>query len=74
MLLIVVVALPLLVLVYAVVMGSAALLSTLGDPSGALALRWAGTALAILFVAGVTLLVLLLGWERVSRGEIEREE
>jgi len=62
-----VVGLPLVIVIYAVVMGAAALLATLGDALGALALRWVGFSLTILFVSGAMLLVLLLGWERISR-------
>ena len=61
--------LPLVVVVYAVVMGGAALLATLGDANGALALRWIGFVLASLFVAGAVVLLLLLGWERIGREE-----
>ena len=67
----VVVGLPLLVVVYAVVMGGAALLAQLGDEPGALGLRWVGFFLAMLFLAGAVVLLLLLGWERISREEIE---
>lgn len=62
--------LPLLVVVYAVVMGGAALLAQLGDEAGALGLRWAGFCLAMLFVAGAVVLLLLLGWERISGEEL----
>jgi hypothetical protein len=64
-----VIGLPLVVIVYAVIMGGAALLATLGDANGALALRWIGFVLALLFVAGALSLLLLIGWERVSREE-----
>jgi hypothetical protein len=67
-----IVGLPLTVVIYAVVMGSAALLATLGDAGGALALRWVGFGLAMLFAAGAMVLLLLLGWERISR-EPDRE-
>ena len=66
-----VVGLPLMVVVYAVVMGGAALLAQLGDPSGALGLRWVGFLLAMLFAAGAIVLLLLLGWERISGEELE---
>ena len=66
-----VVGLPLLVVVYAVTMGGAALLAQLGDPAGALGLRWVGFVLAMLFVAGAVVLLLLLGWERISGEELE---
>ena len=66
-----VVGLPLLVIVYAVTMGGAALLAQLGDQSGALGLRWAGFCLAMLFIAGAVALLLLLGWERISGEELE---
>lgn len=66
-----VVGLPLLVVIYAVVMGGAALLAQLGDPSGALGLRWVGFIVAMLFVAGAVLLLLLLGWERISGEGLE---
>ena len=66
-----VVGLPLLVVVYAVTMGGAALLAQLGDEAGALGLRWVGFVLATLFVAGAVVLVLLLGWERISGEELE---
>ena len=61
-----VVGLPLLVVVYAVTMGGAALLAQLGDGAGALGLRWVGFFLAMLFAAGAVVLLLLLGWERIS--------
>jgi hypothetical protein len=67
----VVVGLPLLVVVYAVVMGGAALLAQLGDAPGALGLRWVGFCLAILFVVGAIVLLLLLGWERISGEALE---
>jgi hypothetical protein len=67
----VVVGLPLLVVVYAVVMGGAALLAQLGDAPGALGLRWVGFVLAMLFAAGALVLLLLLGWEHISREELE---
>jgi hypothetical protein len=60
-----VIGLPLVVVVYAVVMGGAALLATLGDAGGALALRWVGFVLASLFLVGALVLLLLLGWERI---------
>lgn len=63
--------LPLLVVVYAIVMGGAALLAQLGDEAGALGLRWAGFCLAMLFAAGAIVLLLLLGWERISGEELE---
>jgi hypothetical protein len=66
-----VVGLPLTVLVYAVVMGGAALLTQLGDDSGALALRWCGTTLALLFVTGLVLLVMLLGYQQITRDSEE---
>jgi hypothetical protein len=66
-----VVGLPLLVVVYAVVMGGAALLAQLGDAPGALGLRWVGFLLAMLFVAGAVVLLLVLGWERISGEELE---
>jgi hypothetical protein len=66
-----VVGLPLLVVVYAVTMGGAALLAQLGDEAGALGLRWVGFVLATLFLAGAVVLVLLLGWERISGEEEE---
>lgn len=65
-LLVLVVALPVLVVVYAVIMGGAALMGTLGDEGGALGLRWAGTVVAILFTTASILLLLLLGWERMN--------
>jgi len=74
LLLVLVIGLPLLILVYAVVMGGAALLATLGDGPGAVAMRWIGTTLAVLFFSGAILLVLLLGWERINRSEVEGEE
>jgi hypothetical protein len=64
-----VVGLPLVVVIYAVVMGGAALLDTLGDGGGSLALRWVGFGLASLFAAGAIILLLLLGWERISRDQ-----
>lgn len=64
-----VVGLPLIVVIYAVVMGGAALLATLGDAGGALALRWVGFVLACLFAAGAMVLLLVLGWERISHPE-----
>ena len=66
-----VVGLPLLVVVYAVTMGGAALLAQLGDQAGALGLRWVGFVLAMLFAAGAVVLLLLLGWERISGEEEE---
>lgn len=66
-----VVGLPLLVVVYAVTMGGAALLAQLGDQGGALGLRWIGFFLALLFAAGAVVLLLLLGWERISGEELE---
>lgn len=66
-----VVTLPLLVVVYAVVMGGAALFATLGDEGGALGLRWVGTAIAILFTSAAILLLSLLGWEHVRRSDEE---
>jgi hypothetical protein len=69
-----VVGLPLLVVVYAVTMGGAALLAQLGDEAGALGLRWVGFFLAMLFLAGGMVLLLLLGWERISREEVEDAE
>ena len=68
------VGLPLLVVIYAVTMGGAALLAQLGDESGALGLRWVGVVLAMLFCAGAVVLLLLLGWERISREEVEDAE
>lgn len=65
-----VVGLPLLVVIYAIVMGGAALLDTLGDPSGALGLRWAGTVLAMLFIAGGVVMLLLLGWKQITSDEL----
>lgn len=70
-LLVLVVGMPLVVVLYAVVMGGAALLATLGDAAGALGLRWVGFGLASLFVASAVLLLLLLGWERLSREDEE---
>jgi hypothetical protein len=61
--------LPLLVVVYAVVMGAAALLVSLGDHAGGLALRWIGTIVAILFAADCIVLLLLLAWDRLDRDE-----
>jgi hypothetical protein len=52
-------------------MGGAAILAQLGDEAGALGLRWVGFGLAILFVAGAMVLLLSLGWERISRDELE---
>lgn len=72
-LLVLIYALPLLLIVYAVVMGSAALLGSLGDDAGSLALRWVGTLLAALFVSGLIALVLLLAWDRVRSEEIDQE-
>ena len=69
-----VVGLPLVLVVYAVLMGGAAMLVTLGDEPGALALRWIGTILAVLFVSGLIVLLLLLGGERITQEEIEPEE
>lgn len=69
-----VVGLPLLVVVYAVTMGGAALLAQLGDEAGALGLRWVGFCLAMLFVAGAVVLLLILGWERISGEEGEELE
>lgn len=69
-----VVGLPLLVVVYAVTMGGAALLAQLGDEGGALGLRWVGFFLAILFLAGAVVLLFLLGWERISREDVEDAE
>jgi hypothetical protein len=66
-----VVGLPLLVVVYAVTMGGAALLAQLGDQAGALGLRWVGFVLAMLFAAAAVVLLLLLGWERISGEELE---
>lgn len=64
-----VIGLPLLVVIYAIVMGGAALLDTLGDANGALGLRWAGTVLAMLFVAGSVVLLLILGWKQITSNE-----
>lgn len=66
-----VVGLPLLVVVYAVTMGGAALLAQLGDDAGAVGLRWVGFILALLFAAGAMVLLLLLGWERISGEDME---
>ncbi len=72
-LLVLVVGLPTLLVLYAVVMGGAALLDTLGDSSGGIGLRWVGTSLAIFFVAALIALVFLLGWDRLRVDEIEEE-
>ena len=64
-----VIGLPLLVLLYAVTMGGAALFAVLGDEYGALGLRWIATVLALLFVSGCLALLLLLGWIHLERGE-----
>jgi uncharacterized BrkB/YihY/UPF0761 family membrane protein len=69
--LVLVVTLPLLIVVYAVVMGGAALLGTLGDDTGALGLRWIGTLVAVLFTSAAIVLLLLLGWEHVARHDDE---
>ena len=57
--------LPLLLVVYAVVMGGAALFDSLGDASGGLALRWVGTILALLFTATSVVLLLVLAWNQL---------
>lgn len=64
-----VIALPVLLLGYAVVMAGATLLQSMGDESGSLALRWVGSGLVMLFSLAAVGLLFLLGWERVVENE-----
>jgi hypothetical protein len=61
-----VLALPLLILTYAVVMVAATLLAALGDALGALVLRWMGIVLALGFGMCSISLLFLLGVERIT--------
>ena len=64
-----VVALPILLIAYAVVMAGAALLDSLGDSTGSLILRWLGSGLVLLFASVALGLLFALGWERAVQAE-----
>jgi hypothetical protein len=66
---ILVIAMPLLLVGYAVVMVGSTLLQSLGDNQGALLLRWIGSVLVMLFGLDAISLLFMLGWERISSSE-----
>ena len=68
-----VLALPILLVAYAVVMVGATLLQSMGDEAGSLVLRWVGSVLVILFAVAALGLLFLLGWERLSAAEEDLE-
>ena len=67
-------ALPVLVVAFAILMGAASLTDALQDPFGAKCLRWVAAISAMLLVGDVLLLVGLLGLESLARHDnvIER--
>lgn len=66
-------ALPLLVVAFAIVMGSHALFVASGDAAAATATRWVGGAMAMLLVMDLILLVAVLGVRQISR-EVSEDE
>ena len=61
-----VLALPVLIVAFAVVMGGWGLAQGLGDPSGAAALRWIAMACLMLLVADGLLLLIVLGLNAID--------
>jgi hypothetical protein len=66
-------ALPLLVVAFAIVMGSHALFVASGDAAAATATRWVGGAIAMLLVMDLILLVAVLGIRQLSE-EVSEDE
>lgn len=65
-LVVLVLALPVLVVAFAVVMGGGGLAQGMGDPAGATALRWIGMACLMLLVMDGLLLLLALGLNAID--------
>ena len=68
-------ALPVLVVAFAILMGAASLTDALRDPLGAKCLRWVAAVAAMLLAADVLFLVGLLGLESLAKHDTkERDE
>jgi hypothetical protein len=65
-------ALPLLIVTFAVVLGVSALTQAMQDEAGARALRWISVGVMTLAVIDILLLVGALGLQALSRGDQER--
>lgn len=63
-----VLALPVLVVAFAVVMGGWGLSQGMGDPAGATALRWVAIACLMLLVMDGVLLLMVLGLNAIEAG------
>ena len=63
------IALPVLLVAYAVVMVGATLLQSMGDETGSLVLRRVGSTLVIFFAMAALGLLFFLGWEKVGSEE-----
>ncbi len=63
-----VLALPILVVAFAVVMGGWGLAQGMGDPAGATALRWVAVACLMLLVMDGVLLLMVLGLNAIEAG------
>jgi len=61
--------LPVLVVAFAILMGEAALIESLGDAPAATVLRWIAAAAVMLLAADALLLVGVLGLESLDDGE-----
>jgi hypothetical protein len=61
-----VLALPVLIVAFAVLMGGCGLAQGLGDPGGAAALRWIAVACLLLLVMDALLLLLALGLSAIE--------
>jgi amino acid permease len=66
--------LPVLVVAFAVVMGGHALADGMGDPAGAVALRWAAIVCLMLLASDVLLLVGALGLGALGRRDSDDEQ
>lgn len=66
-------ALPLLVVAFAILMGSHALFVVSGDTAAATATRWVGGALAMLLIMDLILLVAVIGVRQLSEEAREDE-
>lgn len=65
-------ALPLLIVTFAVVLGVSALTQAMQDEAGARALRWISVGVLSLAVIDMLLLLCALGMQALSRGDPER--
>jgi len=74
LLMVLVYAMPVLIIAFAVVMGGQSLAAAVEDTTGALVLRWIGAVCMMLLAVDVTLLMGVLGLEALNNSQDRSDE